>query len=176
MPQDSVRLLHVAIMKGEGGYYLANVMELSHVFHAKSLSELAKAIKDVSRSALQTWAAHIHIPEFIELKKVRIRLRKESPLMAIRLKEGGYLFSPSSPNKAVGTKKRGISRLEFHVAILKGEREDYSARVAELPGFVTQKNTLSELDKEIRETIPFLLEAEAHFVLPEFIKLKKVRI
>jgi predicted RNase H-like HicB family nuclease len=64
---------HVAVEKGENGYYIATVLELPGCHtQAKELSELEKRIKEVIQLYLEAEGKSLPIPEFVELKKVRV--------------------------------------------------------------------------------------------------------
>ena len=67
------REFHVTIEKGEDGYYVASVVELPGCHtQAKTLKELDKRIKEVIELYLEAEGKNLHIPEFVELKKVKI--------------------------------------------------------------------------------------------------------
>jgi len=69
----SQREFHVAIEKGENGYYVASVVELPGCHtQAKSLNELDRRIKEVIELYLEAEGKDLSIPEFIALKKVRV--------------------------------------------------------------------------------------------------------
>jgi len=67
------REFHVAIERGEDGYYVASVVELPGCHtQAKSLDELDSRIKEVIELYLEAEGKDLRIPEFVALKKVRI--------------------------------------------------------------------------------------------------------
>ena len=67
------REFHVAIEKGENGYYVASVVELPGCHtQAKSLNELDRRIKEAIELYLEAEGKDLSIPEFIALKKVRV--------------------------------------------------------------------------------------------------------
>lgn len=73
MVVTSQREFHVAIEKGENGYYVASVVELPGCHtQAKSLNELDRRIKEVIELYLEAEGKDLSIPEFIALKKVRV--------------------------------------------------------------------------------------------------------
>jgi len=69
----SQKEFHVAIEKGEDGYYIASVLELPGCHtQARSLNELDKRVKEVIELYLESEGKDLRIPEFVALKKVKI--------------------------------------------------------------------------------------------------------
>ena len=67
------REFHVAVEKGEDGYYTATVLELPGCHtQARQLDELDNRVKEVIELYLEAEGKSLAIPEFIELKKVRV--------------------------------------------------------------------------------------------------------
>ena len=67
------REFHVAVEKGEDGYYTATVLELPGCHtQARQLDELDNRVKEVIKLYLEAEGKSLAIPEFIELKKVRV--------------------------------------------------------------------------------------------------------
>jgi predicted RNase H-like HicB family nuclease len=67
------REFHVAIEKGEDGYYVATVLELPGCHtQARQLDELDRRVKEVIELYLSAEGESLPIPEFVELKKVRV--------------------------------------------------------------------------------------------------------
>jgi len=64
---------HVAIEKGEDGYFVASVIELPGCHtQAKTLEELDARIKEVIELYLEAEGEKLTLPEFVTVKKVRI--------------------------------------------------------------------------------------------------------
>ncbi len=70
------REFHVAVLRGEAGYFLAHVVELSSNARYQSLSELTKRVTKYISILLETPESQMHIPKFIALKKVWIQIPK----------------------------------------------------------------------------------------------------
>jgi predicted RNase H-like HicB family nuclease len=73
MVVSTQREFHVAVEKGEDGYYTATVLELPGCHtQARQLDELDNRVKEVIELYLEAEGKSLAIPEFIELKKVRV--------------------------------------------------------------------------------------------------------
>ncbi len=73
MATTTQREFHVAIEKGEDGYYVASVVELPGCHtQAKSLDELDGRMKEVIELYLEAEGNNLRIPEFVAFKKIRI--------------------------------------------------------------------------------------------------------
>ncbi|MFQ5762302.1 MAG: type II toxin-antitoxin system HicB family antitoxin [Candidatus Bathyarchaeia archaeon] len=67
------REFHVAIEKGEDGYYIATVIELPGCHtQAKTLEELESRTREAIEVYLEVEGESLSVPEFVELKKVRV--------------------------------------------------------------------------------------------------------
>lgn len=67
------REFHVVIEKGEDGYYVASVVELSGCHtQAKSLKELRRRVKEAIELYLEAQGKDMYVPKFIALETVKV--------------------------------------------------------------------------------------------------------
>jgi predicted RNase H-like HicB family nuclease len=73
MTLTTQREFHVAIERGEDGYYVASVLELPGCHtQAKNRRELDKRIREVVELYLEEEGKNLHVPELIAFKKIKV--------------------------------------------------------------------------------------------------------